>query len=409
DIEKTPVYYGKNGSIILLKDVAEIYAGYKDEKSITRLNSNRSIGILIQKEANSNTVKVCSTLRKSLEQLRKEFPTISFEIPVDQSIFIKESIKSVIEAIIIGGFLAFLVLFFFLKDLKSPFHISFVIPIAILTTFILMYFNKITLNIISLSGLALGVGMLVDNSIVVSENIFRHRSKGENWKKAAYIGTKEVGMPIMASTLTTLAVFLPIIYVKGIASALFRQQALTVTFSLLSSLLVSLTMLPLLASLREKEEKDKTKKQHNKFTKIIYKIIKTILFPFFMIRKITQFILKKIGKTINSFLEWFQLKYEIFATLFAKLLNFSLAHRTSSILIFIALFLSSLGILSTIDREFFPDFEQPSFTILLRLDAGTPLEKTDAIIFQVEEYLKNDARIENFFTSVGKSTEDKLS
>jgi len=409
DIEKTPVSYGKDGSIILLKDVAEIKFGYKEEKSITRLNSHRSLGVLIRKEANSNTVKVCSTLRKSLEQLRKEYPAIRFEIPVDQSVFIRESIKSVLEAIIIGGLLAFLVLFFFLRDLKSPFNISFVIPIAILMTFILMYFNKITLNIISLSGLALGVGMLVDNSIVVSENIFRHRSKGESWKRAAFIGTKEVGMPITASTLTTLAVFLPILYVKGIASTLFREQALTVSFSLLSSLLVSLTMLPLLASLRERKQKNKTIKQHRKFTKAIIKTIKIIFSPLLFLKKILKMIFNNIRKFLYSILEWFHHKYEIFAELYFKLLNYSLTHRTLSILIFIFLFLSSLGILSTLDREFFPDFEQSSFTILLKSDAGTPLEKTDQIVSMVEEYLKNDSRIENFFTSVGKSTEDKLS
>ena len=409
DIKKTPVAYGDDGSIILLKDVADVFSGYKDEKSITRLNSHRSLGILIRKEANSNTVKVCSIVRRALKQLKEDYPEIEFEIPVDQSIFIKESIKSVLEAIIIGGILAFLVLFLFLRDFKSPFHISFVIPISILTTFILMYFNKITLNIISLSGLALGVGMLVDNSIVVSESIFRHRSNGENWEKAALIGTKEVAMPITASTLTTLAVFLPILYVKGIASTLFRQQALTVTFSLLSSLFVSLTMLPLLASLRGKIKKNKIKKKHRKFISSLYKVIRIIFYPFLLVVRIYRIAIKYIRRILASSIQWFHIKYDHFSKLYTNLLELALIHRFLSIMIFILLFLLSLGILSTLDRQFFPDFEQLSFTIHLKLDAGTPLGKTDQIVHLVEERLKTDPRIESYFTSVGKSTEDKLS
>lgn len=415
DIGKTPVAYGAKGNVILLSDIAIINSGYKDEKTITRLNSSRSLGLLIRKEANANTVKVCKTVRESLEQLRSDYPDIGFKVAVDQSVFINESIRSVLEAILLGGFLAFLVLFFFLSDLKSPFHISLVIPSAILTTFILMFFNKISLNIISLSGLALGVGMLVDNSIVVSENIFRHKADGKGWKEASLTGAKEVGLAITASTLTTLAVFLPILYVKGIAASLFKQQALTVTFALISSLFVSVTMLPLLASLREAKEPKiaKPKKQHKKFVRILIVMGKGIIFPFKMIIKLIRFIILFIGnilgKIFGGMIRRFHKFYDKFALKYESLLISALHNRGKVLLVFLILFIVSISLLGLLDREFFPEFEQSNFTILMKLEPGAPLDKTDEIIKMVEQRLKNDKRIDTYFTSVGKSTEDMLS
>jgi len=415
DIGKTPVAYGAKGNVILLSDIAEINSGYKDEKTITRLNSSRSLGLLVRKEANANTVKVCKTVRESLEQLRNDYPEIGFKVAVDQSVFINESIRSVLEAILLGGFLAFLVLFFFLSDLKSPFHISLVIPSAILTTFILMFFNKISLNIISLSGLALGVGMLVDNSIVVSENIFRHKAEGKGWKEASLSGAKEVGMAITASTLTTLAVFLPILYVKGIAASLFKQQALTVTFALISSLFVSVTMLPLLASLREARapKKAKPKKQHKKFVRILIAIGKGIIFPFKMIIKlvklITMLIGNLLGKLFGGIIRRFHKIYDKFALRYETLLEKALVNRGKVLLIFLVLFIAAISFLGLLDREFFPEFEQSNFTILMKLEPGSPLNQTDDIIKIVEQRLADDERIDTYFTSVGKSTEDMLS
>ncbi len=407
DIRKTLIKKGKNGKAILLEDVAKVKYGYKEQKNITRLNNNPSLGLLIRKEANSNTVKVCSLIKKELKNLKKEYPDINFDIVADQSDFIKESIYSVLEAILIGGFLAFLILLLFLSDIKSPINISIVMPISILITFTFLYFGRITLNIISLSGLALGIGMLVDNSIIVSENIFRHKSMGKSVKKAAYDGTKEVGLAIIASTLTTLAVFLPIIYTKGIASALFREQALTVTFSLLASLFVSLSLLPFLNSLSYK--KSKRLKERKRIVKILILILKIIFFPLLIIRFLLKQILKYLKILVNISGRAFAKQFDKFSKLYMRFLNFSLNHKALTLLVFFVLFVISLAMIMSLDKQFFPETEQHEFTIKLKAESGTPLEKTDEMIKIIEKYLKNDDRVKKIFSSVGKSTQDKLS
>jgi HAE1 family hydrophobic/amphiphilic exporter-1 len=426
EIENTPIYFAQDGTVVFLRDIALVTRDFKDEKSIARLNRQRSLGILIRKEAGANTVKVCEIVRETLNEFEADYPDLQFHISVDHSQFIKESISGVLEAILIGGLLAFLVLFLFLSDVKSPLHIAIVIPIAVFATFIMMFFGNISLNIISLSGIALGIGMLVDNSIVVSENIFRHREDGKNWLQAAFDGTKEVGMAITASTLTTLAVFLPILYVKGIAASLFRQQALTVTFSLLASLLVSITLLPMLASLRErltissKKQKKTLKKPHRKWLLPLYWLLIILLLPFKIIFYIFKIVWKIISKVVRLFIQllhYFLSKiYRAFQNIFIRfrdfyliILNKSLKNVVPTLLIFLLFFVMSLFILWRQNKEFFPHFEQPTFTLLLNLESGTALNSTDEVVREIEKMIENDGRVRNFFTSVGRSTEDKLS
>jgi len=238
----------ENRGVIRLKDIAEIKDSIKERQGITRLNGNESIGILVRKESGANTVKVTQVARVILDEIQAENPGIDVLVVQEEAKYIENAISSVFTSIALGGVLAFLVLFVFLQDVRTPLIIAVVIPISIIATFNLLFYRDITLNIMSLGGLALGVGMLVDNSIVVSESIFRHRSLGKSAIDAAIVGTKEVGMAVTASTMTTISVFLPVIYVHGVAGQLFKDQALTVTFALLSSLIVSLTLLPMLTS-----------------------------------------------------------------------------------------------------------------------------------------------------------------
>ena len=424
DVGMTPVAYTKNRGAILLKDISEINSTFKKEDNITRLNSNRSLGILVRKESDANTVEVCSTVKESLDILKSNYPRMNFHIALDHSDFIKESIYGVLEAIIIGGFLAFIILFFFLRDFRSPIFIALVIPVAILTAFILMFFSNISLNIISLSGLALGVGMLVDNSIVVSENIFRHKNLNKNWKKAAYDGTKEVGLAITASTLTTLAVFVPIVYVKGITASLFREQALTVTFSLLASLLVSITMLPLLSSLRMKSKKNKLKTKKNQQTgrvkRLLYKFLKIIAFPFIKLFRFIFFVFKMIlypafklfSFALNQFHRLtikFQNKFEKIRSSYEYFLRYVLKNKIKVIFVFILALIISFVILINLDLKFFPDFEQNNFTVQIKTEPGSPLRNSANVVDLIEKKLSLDKRISSFFSSIGKSTEDKLS
>jgi len=290
--------------VIRLKDVAQIQDSIKERQGITKLNEKESIGVLVRKESGANTVKVTRTTHEVLEDIKKENPGTKILVVSEQARYIEEAISSVLRSIILGGILAFFVLFIFLQDLKTPIIIAVVIPISIIATFNLLYFIDITLNIMSLGGLALGVGMLVDNSIVVSESIFRHKGLGKNLLDAAFTGTKEVGMAVTASTLTTISVFLPVIYVHGVAGQLFKDQAFTVTFALLSSLIVSLTLLPVLSSRKfeiekkeeEPEEKKIEKEEINSRKKSKWRYL---LYPYKGIKWLFYYVFKGIYLVLN--------------------------------------------------------------------------------------------------------------
>ena len=245
-----------SGKTVYLKDIADVTQSYKEREAITRLNGMEAVEVAIYKEGDGNTVAVANVISKRIDKIKKMLPQgMSLEKVYDQSVFISSAVNEVRNAGIIGGILAILILYFFLRNFWTTVIISISIPVSIIATFNLMYGNDITLNIMSLGGIALGIGMLVDNSIVVLENIARHREMGKNMLKSAQDGAGEVGTAVIASTLTTIAVFFPLVFVDGIAGQLFRDQALTVTFSLLASLIVAVTLIPMMSSLggRKKE------------------------------------------------------------------------------------------------------------------------------------------------------------
>ncbi len=238
----------KEGGVVRLRDVATVHDSIKERQGMTRLDGAESIGLLVRKESGANTVKVTKLVRETIGQIRAENPGISLSVVSEQAKTIEDAIGAVKDELIQGAILAFLTLLIFLQEWKTPLIIGTVIPVSVIGAFSLLFFGNITLNIMSLGGLALAVGMLDDCAVVVSENIFRHRSLGKGLKEAAYIGTKEVGPAVISTALTTIVVFLPVIYVHGVAGQLFKDTALTVTFALLASLLVSLTLIATLES-----------------------------------------------------------------------------------------------------------------------------------------------------------------
>jgi HAE1 family hydrophobic/amphiphilic exporter-1 len=236
------------GGVVRLRDVATVRDSIKERQGMTRLDGAESIGLLVRKESGANTVKVTKLVRRVIGEIRAENPGISLSVVNEQAKTIEDAIGAVKDELIQGAVLAFLTLLIFLQEWKTPLIIGTVIPISVIGAFSLLFFGNVTLNIMSLGGLALGVGMLDDCAVVVSENIFRHRSLGKSLKEAAYIGTREVGPAVVSTALTTIVVFLPVIYVHGVAGQLFKDTALTVTFALLASLLVSLTLIATLES-----------------------------------------------------------------------------------------------------------------------------------------------------------------
>jgi HAE1 family hydrophobic/amphiphilic exporter-1 len=245
-------------AIIRLADIARVYTGHKEREIITRIDGAESVELAIYKEGGTNTVTVSDAVTRRLEELRAELgrvdPRLRIDVITDQARYIRQAVREVLQTALFGGLLAILVLYLFLRSVKNTLIIAISIPVSVVATFFLMYVTGISLNIMSLGGLTLGVGLLVDNAIIVLEAVQRKREDGLDITAAARAGTSEVGRAITASTLTTICVFVPIVFVEGVAAQLFRDQAMTVAFSLLVSLVVALTVIPMLASRRFEPE-----------------------------------------------------------------------------------------------------------------------------------------------------------
>jgi multidrug efflux pump subunit AcrB len=243
------VVLARDGRVVTLADVATVERGHKRREVVTRYGGREAVELALYKEGDANTVTVARAVAERLERTRQELPAgIQVVAGADQSRFIQASIREVLSNAFLGGVIAIAVLLLFLRDARSTLVIGLSIPLSIVATFFLMYRTGTTLNIMSLGGLALGVGMLVDNAIVVLEAIYRRREEGLPAFEAARKGASEVGRAVTASTLTTVAVFLPVVFLEGVAAQLFRDQALTVSFSLMASLAVALTVIPVLAA-----------------------------------------------------------------------------------------------------------------------------------------------------------------
>ncbi|MEE8604104.1 MAG: efflux RND transporter permease subunit [Candidatus Aminicenantaceae bacterium] len=422
----------KERGVIRLKDVAKINDSIKEREGLTRLNGSESIGILVRKESGANTVEVTQIVRDILGEITQENDQIDILIVSEQAKYIENAISSVLNAIILGGILAFFVLIIFLQDFKTPSIIAVVIPISIIATFNLLFFRGITLNIMSLGGLALGCGMLVDNSIVVSESIFRHRSLGKSLFEAALSGTKEVGMAVTASTFTTISVFIPIIYVHGVAGQLFKDQALTVTFALLSSLIVSLTLLPMLASRRFDIEKEKTKgdesgegersadtKKKSKWRllglpykglrRLVYFLFKGIywvlnfLFSFIVQAAllIVHYIAIPFRPVVRVIFNAYNAFYEKFAQVYHRLLLWSLDNK-GKVLLGSLFFLSiTLFVGTKIPRELMPKPETVSFEANLKTPIDFSFEQTADVVASLEQALGQKKSVVDYFSQVG--------
>lgn len=361
DIKKLPIPLPRGGTV-LLEDISNVNLKFKEVSSIARINGKESIDLSIQKQSGTNTVKVAREVNKEFKEIEKEFPDRKINKMFDQSNYIKYSISNVFDNILYGSIFAIIVLFLFFRNIKSTLIISISIPVSIIVCFSLLYFNNITLNLMTLGGLALGIGMLVDNSIVVLENIFRFRQEGYSIVDASIKGASEVSLAVTASTLTTIAVFLPIVFVEGLTSTLFKELALTVSLSLIASLIVAITLIPMLSSKLLSIQNNKVnKKMSNKFNTFFKKII-------------------------NGY---------------KKLLYWSLHHRVIVVTIGVLIFVVSIVAVLSVGAEFFPEMDEGQFMISVRLPSGTELETTERVVSQVEEVLEGIDEIETVSSNIG--------
>lgn len=353
-LEKTPVF---------LRDLAQIEFKNKDPENIVRINGERSIGLSIYKEPKYNTVKVVESLDEAFKNIKKALPGYEFDIVQNQGNFITDAIDEVQETALIGILLAVVVLFVFLRRVGTTLVISIAIPVSIVATFNLMYFNGLSLNIMTLGGLALGAGMLVDNAIIVMENIFRNLETGMSVKEAAIKGTAEVGGAITASTITTIIVFLPIVYLQGVSGELFKDQAWTVAFSLLSSLFVAIFFIPVL---------------FNKFFNNVDRSHK--------------------NKSV---------KFKWYAPVLTKIL-----HMKWVVIFFaIALMGTTVLLFPYVGNEFMPKSENNEFSINFKLAEGTQLKRTNRTAEGLETIIKTlvGDNIKSIYTHIGPSDTESLS
>jgi HAE1 family hydrophobic/amphiphilic exporter-1 len=422
--------------IVRLKDVAAINDEIKERQGMTRLDEKESIGLLVRKESGANTVKVTREARRVIDQIRRENPLIDLRVVSEQSRYIEEAIGAVRSEIIQGAILAFLVLLIFLQEWKTPLIIDTVIPISIIGTFSLMYFSNITLNIMSLGGLALGVGMLDDCAVVVSENIYRHRSLGKDPKEAAYVGTSEVGGAIVSTALTTIVVFLPIIYVHGVAGQLFKDTALTVTFALLASLLVSLTLIGTLQSrslslggagtsglpgwsfrwgLKE-VWRGKTKSKPSVFLApfkavqvAIYTIMKSVVFVLQFVSsylvQLVAFILRTltwpIRPVLRAIFKGFNAGYRAFVSRYERFLSWGLDHKGRTVAAF-AVFFGFCAVLGlNLKRELMPKIESNAFELFIKTPVDYSLEQTSEMTAMLERTLRGLPSVKTVMSQVG--------
>ncbi len=409
------------GGTVSLREVAAISDGFRERTGLTRYSGKEAIGLLLTKESGTNTVAVTRRVLEVIEQLRREYPQVTLAIVDAQAGFIELAISQVEQEIIVGGILAFLVLVFFLRDVRTPLIIAVAMPVSVIAAFALFYFFGINLNVISLGGLALGIGMLMDNSIVVLENIFRLRDEGHALLPATVEGTGEVIAPVTASTLTNIAVFLPLAYVHGIAGQLFRDQSFAIAFALMASLLVAFTLLPMLASRLRRGEGDSASGRvgeresgreeewgKRKIVLLYLRFVKNFLRGLLLYWKELlatpwNWLKRILAKVMAPLFRGFDRVYLAFASRYEMILEKALERpRFVLALAFGAFLTASLVAVFFLGRELMPQVDQRQFLVEVELPPGSTLVATGAAAGGVEKILMNENDIMAVFAQVGR-------
>ena len=369
----------RDGQPVYLRDVATVTRGYKDREAITRVDGREAIELAVYKEGDANTVLLADGVKARIKELSGNLPEgTEIRTVYDQSTFIAAAIGEVKESALIGGLLAILVLYAFLRDARATLISSIAIPVSVLGTFVLMYAFDLSLNIMSLGGIALAVGMLVDNAVVVLEAIVRNQEHGMERREAARRGTQEVAMAVTAATLTSVAVFFPMVFITGVAGQLFRDQSLTVTFALSFSLLVALTLVPMLAAGREPREATAAAAapaKSSRFRRIVESGLGGIAS---LARRVSHWVAAFFRLALSPLVRATQAANHWAETRYPGAITWALAHPGKTIGAAAALFLFTLGVIAPrLGTELIPQMSQGEFNVDLRLTPGNPLEQTD--------------------------------
>lgn len=378
DIKEIPLTLN-DGSIISLENVAQITEAESDVESITRMDGNQAVGLYISKSSGANIVDLSDAVQEEIESIKEKYgDQINIQIGFDQSDFVRQSISSVASTAVQGAILAVIVIFFFLRNIRSTLVIGISIPTSVLATFCVMKVLDMSLNMLTLGSLTLAIGMLVDNSVVVLENIFRRNKQGLNAEDAAIEGSKEVGLAVMASTLTSIVVYLPIALSGGMAGMMFQDFSFTIIAALLCSLVVAMTVVPMLCS---KLLDSSVSEDYIKIGKFFYRY--------------------KIINLFTKFIDWMIEGY-------GNLMHGALKKRKRLIALFVAIFAASVSLVSMVGWELIPEMDEGSFSVTVEMPEGTSLEEQEAFIAPLEEYVLNIPELDHVTLSVGSSSASSL-
>ena len=357
---------------IRLGDVAEVRDGQAEITGMVWVDGRPAVSLDIQKQSGANSVAVANAVKAALADLEQELPgEISTRVLMDQSRMVVTSIESIASSGVQGGILAILVLLLFLQHLPATFVVALAIPISVFVAFGPLFMSGVTLNMISMGGLSLGIGMMVDSAIVVLENIFRHKEMGKDVYEAAVDGTAEVGLAVTASTLTTVVVFLPVIWVTGLAQIFFKELSLAVTFSLLASLMVSITLVPLGATwlLRDRPPRKASPWRER---------------------------LARVGSRISA-------KFEALNMFYRRLLEWALQHRWQVVGIGFSSLAVAVLVATRMGMEFLPNMDTSEFRVDISMPAGTTLEQTQQVVEEAVAQIETIPELAGLYVSVGSS------
>jgi HAE1 family hydrophobic/amphiphilic exporter-1 len=344
----------KDGVPVYLRDIAEVRDTTEDRRSFTRINGNPGIRMRVTKQSGTNTVQIAEGVRAEIERINREIPGVTLQVLDDQAVYIQRSIGSVQEHALVGSLLVILVIFAFLRDIRSTIIICTSIPISVVGTFALLYFGGYTLNTLTFGGLALGIGMIVDAAIVVLENTYRHLEMGKDGMTAAIEGAEEVWSAILASTLTHIAVFVPMLFLTGVSSIMFGQLAAVVSFSLAMSLFVAVTIVPVLCS---------------------------------RLLRLAPPAESRTGP-IGVMFRWSERALAGLDAAYARALHASLQHRPTVFAVGLVMFVAAIVLLGRVGFELQPTTDEGEVTIDAELAVGTRIETTEEVLIRLEETIR---------------------
>ncbi len=356
----------RDGTPIQVKDVADVEDSWQEIRQEYRVNGQSGLRISVNKQSGANTVAVAEAVNAEIARINTDMPQVTLIPLIDTSVYIKQAINNMGKSALIGGILAIIILLIFLRNITSTLIIATAIPISIIATFGLMYFSGYTLNIMTFGGLALGIGMLVDCAIVVLENIYRHQESGTPPVESALVGSAEVNGAIIASTLTTVVVFIPVVFVRGMSGVMFQQMAVVVSFALLCSLVVAMTLIPMLAS------------------------------------RFLKFRVRTRDNIAHRMFSWSERAFASVESRYSRLLNWALNHRPRVIWTAVVLFALALVLVRFIGVEFMPSADEGVVQVNLEMAVGTRLEILNEAALTVEKIVADNVpEVESILTSVG--------